>query len=108
MPRLVSLASLIVLISACGGSSTPPATPEAPSLASTQPAHEARAPELKAPGEATIGDRTTCLTSGEEFTVSAASPKVEYGGKTYYFCCAGCDKKFAADPEKYLNKKPDA
>src|SRR5205085_3293239 len=24
-----------------------------------------------------------------------------HGGRTYYFCSAGCRNKFAADPEKY-------
>jgi YHS domain-containing protein len=57
---------------------------------------------LKAPGEAGIGDRTTCLISKEEFTVTAESPKAEYKGKTYYFCCPGCDGKFKADPAKYV------
>ena len=28
----------------------------------------------------------------------------EHVGKKYYFCCAGCQKKFAADPAGYLNK----
>jgi Cu+-exporting ATPase len=27
----------------------------------------------------------------------------DYKGHTYYFCCAGCRTKFAADPEKYLS-----
>ena len=26
----------------------------------------------------------------------------DYQGKAYYFCCEGCAKKFAAEPEKYL------
>jgi Cu+-exporting ATPase len=26
----------------------------------------------------------------------------EHGGKNYYFCCAGCEEKFKADPGKYL------
>ena len=25
-----------------------------------------------------------------------------YGGRTYYFCCAGCRVKFEADPDRYL------
>lgn len=25
------------------------------------------------------------------------------GGKTYYFCSAGCKRKFDADPAKYLS-----
>jgi len=59
---------------------------------------------VKAPGEATIGDKTTCPVSGEEFTVSAASPKTIVEGKTYYFCCPGCDKKFAANAASFLKK----
>ncbi|NUQ74082.1 MAG: YHS domain-containing protein [Polyangiaceae bacterium] len=42
--------------------------------------------------------------SKEEFVVNADSPKVEYEGKTYYFCCSGCDKAFQKDPKKYLSK----
>jgi len=34
--------------------------------------------------------------------VTDASPKVEHEGKTYYFCCSGCDQKFKKDPQKYL------
>ncbi|MBZ5524297.1 MAG: heavy metal translocating P-type ATPase [Acidobacteriia bacterium] len=32
----------------------------------------------------------------------------EYQGKTYYFCSAGCEARFKADPEKYLAPKPPA
>jgi len=31
---------------------------------------------------------------------------VEYKGKRVYFCCLGCDAKFLADPERYLDKLP--
>lgn len=31
-----------------------------------------------------------------------------HAGKTYYFCCAGCAKKFEADPEKYLSAQSPA
>ena len=30
----------------------------------------------------------------------------EHGGKTYYFCGRGCQEKFRAEPEKYLQPKP--
>jgi len=30
--------------------------------------------------------------------------RFEYRGKTFHFCSAGCRTKFAADPEKYLDK----
>ena len=31
---------------------------------------------------------------------------VEYEGKKVYFCCAGCEKLFKENPEKYLAKLP--
>ena len=43
-----------------------------------------------------------CLISNEEFTVTSGSPRVDYKGKSYYFCCPGCDTKFKENPEKYL------
>jgi len=58
----------------------------------------------KAPGTAQVGDKSVCLVSGEDFTVAADSPKAEHEGKTYYFCCPGCAKKFQAEPKKYLDK----
>jgi YHS domain-containing protein len=58
----------------------------------------------KAPGTAQVGDKSVCIVSGEEITVAADSPKVEHEGKTYYFCCSGCAKKFQADPKKYLDR----
>ena len=39
--------------------------------------------------------------------VAKAAAKAEHAGKVYYFCCAGCAKKFAAEPEKYLSKKAE-
>lgn len=40
-----------------------------------------------------------CIVTGEE-----ADPnlKMEYKGKTYYFCCKKCVKKFKENPEKYI------
>lgn len=102
-PIVFATISAFSSLTACASPGSPP-----PSTAvSTKSALPSAAP-LKAPGEATVGDRTTCPTSGEEFTVTADSPKVEYNGKTYYFCCGGCDTRFARDPERYLKKKPDA
>jgi P-type Cu+ transporter len=31
-----------------------------------------------------------------------AAARVDYAGKTYYFCAAGCARKFSESPEKYL------
>lgn len=41
-----------------------------------------------------------CPIRGEE--VNAEAPTVEYNGKTYGFCCPGCDEKFNTDAEKYV------
>ena len=40
-------------------------------------------------------------------SVTESSPhRHEHGGSTYFFCSAHCAKKFAAEPEKYLEKAP--
>jgi YHS domain-containing protein len=60
---------------------------------------------LKAPGEAQLGDRTTCTIHPEhELTVTAATPKVEYKGKVYHFCCPVCANKFAERPQEYVKR----
>ena len=41
-----------------------------------------------------------CPVKGGE--VDPEAPTVEYMGKTIGFCCPGCDKKFSANPEKYI------
>lgn len=35
-----------------------------------------------------------------------AAARVEYQGKTYYFCSSACHKAFKADPTKYLRPQP--
>lgn len=59
--------------------------------------------------EKMAGDETLkCPVSGKEFKKSDSSPKYEYKGKTYYFCCAGCKEKFEKDPETYIKKLKQA
>ncbi len=48
---------------------------------------------------------TKCPVMGEE--VDKEVTTVSYKGKVYGFCCKGCIKKFAADPDKYLKNKMD-
>lgn len=93
-----SLAAIsFVLLAACGN--TPePAHPEA------KPAASEAKKEVKAPGEAKPGDTARCPVSGEEFDVTASSPHAEHDGKTYYFCCSGCEKKFKENPQKFTSK----
>lgn len=100
---LVAFASVLSLGSlvACGGNHAAPETPAAPDAgAAATPSKGA----VKEAGDAKVGDTAKCPVSGEEFTVEASSPKVEHDGKTYYFCCGGCKKKFEADPSKYTKK----
>lgn len=104
--RSIALVVLGLSFAACGGENNlPPATP-----ATATPAGEhhgepkAGSGAVKAPGDAKVGDTTKCPVSGEEFTVEATSQKVEHEGKTYYFCCGGCKKKFEAEPAKYIKK----
>jgi YHS domain-containing protein len=90
MKHVIFLASLAFAnLAACGGAPNTPAT-------------QAAGP--KPMGEAKVGDKTACPISGEEFVITDQSPKVAYEGKTYYFCCSGCDKKFQENPQKYLKK----
>ncbi|MFC2157809.1 YHS domain-containing protein [Acidobacteriota bacterium] len=58
--------------------------------------------EHQAHGEETNGKNTICPVMGNPIKDYEKAPKVEYNGKTYYFCCAGCDAKFKEDPEKYI------
>ncbi len=45
-----------------------------------------------------------CPVSGEKVAVNETTPKAEYNGKTYYFCCNSCAEKFKKDPAKYAQK----
>ncbi len=41
-----------------------------------------------------------CPVMGNPVDLDGA--KVEYDGKLYAFCCAGCETKFASNPQKFL------
>src|ERR1700720_3257338 len=45
---------------------------------------------------------------GMQVDPASARAKAEYGGKSYFFCCAGCAKKFEVAPEQYLKPRPAA
>ncbi len=58
---------------------------------------------VKPPGEAKLGDRTSCAAhSGPAFAVTESTPKAEYGGRTYYFCCSHCADRFLERPGDYV------
>jgi YHS domain-containing protein len=102
----VTVVFAFAFFAACGGTApTPVVGSGAPSPASSTTSVAAPSDAtIVAPGDAKIGDKTNCPVSGEDFVVTADSPKVEYQGKTYFMCCPGCAKKFAKEPEKYLSK----
>lgn len=56
----------------------------------------------KAPAADAKAEMATCPVSGEEFALTADTPKSEHDGKTYYFCCNGCKPKFDADPASFV------
>ena len=100
MLRLSALA-LSLSLAACGGEAAQKPAEAPPQGAAKPPASNAK---IVAPGEAKIGDTSKCPVSGEEFVVDATSPKAEHEGKTHYFCCSGCKKKFESDPKKFLSQ----
>ncbi len=99
----LSFVACVTILAACGGQHSEAASPSD----GAKPAAAAGATpaaSIKAPGDAKVGDTSKCPVTGEEFTVEASSPHAEHDGKTYYFCCGGCKKKFEADPSKFVKK----
>jgi P-type Cu+ transporter len=44
---------------------------------------------------------TTCPVCKMDVEEKKARGTTEYKGKTYYFCCKACKKKFDESPDKY-------
>ncbi|WP_072369349.1 heavy metal translocating P-type ATPase [Hyphomicrobium sp. NDB2Meth4] len=57
-------------------------------------------PASQAPGSGMAKD-PVC---GMDVDPHTAKFRADHGGRTYYFCAAGCRTKFIANPAKYLNK----
>ena len=81
--------------------------PEATSPASMEMNHD------MAEHEAVMAETTTQVASTSEQTLCPVMDApinkalfVEHEGKKVYFCCAGCEKVFKENPEKYLAKLP--
>jgi YHS domain-containing protein len=49
-----------------------------------------------------IGKNVICPVMKSKFDVKEFTEVVEYKGKSYYFCCAGCIGSFNENPEKYI------
>ncbi len=93
--RLLINLALVVLFTACGSSQS---TKRSATSGHAEHMHQA----LKLPGEAKMGDQTSCPVTKESFKVTDASPHAEYKGKTYYFCCSGCNEDFNKNPQRYV------
>lgn len=106
MKKLVVVLPVAFVLAACGSSNKEPKAPAPDHHQGEREHHHDGAPatankDVKKPGEAKPGDKSTCTVTGEEIDVTADSLHSEHNGKTYYFCCTGCKKKFDADPTKF-------
>ncbi len=57
--------------------------------------------------QAQAEETVVCAVGGKEMKKSEVKVSYEYKGKTYYFCCEMCKKKFVKNPEKFLKKKAE-
>jgi len=69
-------------------------------IADTVEATTIQTSEMSVDNELEIPWNKVCPVKGN--LVEDDTPYVKYEGKTYGFCCPGCDVKFAKNPEKYL------
>ena len=95
LARIFAVIAMLAL--GCGAKGKPAASGEHTEAVRPEPGAD-----VKPPGEAKVGDTTTCPVMKHTFVVTADSPSVVYKGKTYYFCCPGCVGQFNADPEKFI------
>src|SRR6266702_496404 len=64
-------------------------------------AHNSKVPSSSLPIYASA-PREKDLVCGMSVDPAKAAGKVQYGGKTYYFCSARCVERFSKEPEKFL------
>jgi P-type Cu+ transporter len=67
-------------------------------------AHEGRAEGQASDRRPATGGLAVDPVCGMSVDPGVSEHKLQQAGKTYHFCSAGCRTKFAADPERYLNK----
>jgi Cu+-exporting ATPase len=64
-------------------------------------------PTLKlTPGQSASAPPAIDPVCGMTVDPATAPASCQHAGQTYYFCCPHCQKKFQADPEKYLQPGP--
>ncbi|MGR7995901.1 heavy metal translocating P-type ATPase [Xanthobacter sp. ZOL 2024] len=71
-------------------------------MAQDHPSH----PSQNTPARATAKDPVCGMDV--DTSPEAGKPTASYNGKTFYFCCKGCETKFEANPEQYLAKAEPA
>ncbi len=86
--------------SCCGGADTTPTTDKTGKTSGCDPATET-APEIVSATEPAEATDPICGMSVDRISAEYTS---EYQGRTYYFCCGGCQHRFEQQPEKYLQE----
>lgn len=76
---------------------------ESPTPPSAQPAGEAPT-SFDAPPP--VGTRAHCPVMDQDFVVAENTPRSEFQGRHYVFCCPGCKPQFDANPQRYLAPNP--
>ena len=71
---------------------------------SSEAHHRDHATTVRAPSGVAAKD-PVCRMSVDPTT---AKHSLVHDGRTYFFCCAGCRTKFAADPARYLTAAPSS
>src|SRR4051794_13106609 len=69
--------------------------------------HDHHTPGMRA-ASPQAGLRVKDPVCGMDVDPHATPHRHELGGRTYYFCSAGCRAKFAADPDRYLGERVPA
>jgi YHS domain-containing protein len=54
-------------------------------------------------GRGPLPKETVCPVSGQKVHPNASTRWTAYKGKTYYFCCAGCEPRFVANADGYAS-----
>jgi YHS domain-containing protein len=68
------------------------------------PAHDAHGKDQGCGDQAAVSpEQTLCPVMGNPIQDDVF---IEYKGVKVFFCCSGCDRKFKADPEKYIANLP--
>jgi xanthine dehydrogenase accessory factor len=75
----------------------------APAQAAHTHAHEDGGHEAIEQADAPAATEALDPVCGMTVEIASARYKSEYQGQTYYFCAAGCQRKFEKEPAKYLS-----